>query len=549
LTGSEPPRQVGAILLIQWFSLRNSMRRRSEKLGLLLSALVAFFWYGMWTAGAVGLFAFAVLATDERLARILPALLFLVFLYWQLSPLLTASMGVSIDIRKMALFPIGVDTLFVVECLLRLMNGFEMVLLLTGLSAGVAARASLSRLWVIAPALLLFVAFNVLFSAGLRQLLERMLQRRGLREAFLLLVVLASVTPQFIIWSGSANRVGRRVSQVFAFLPHSWLPTASLGDAYLGRIQAEDWLVLGGWCVLAGAFALIQFRRSFRFDVAAARTELLVTTRREGGNLADRLYHLPTLLLPDPLGALVAKELRYLLRSARFRFLFLMGCSFGVVVWLPFALRRGGAVGGPLQSSFLALISLYALLLLGQVTYLNSFGFDRSAARYFFWMPASPAQILAAKNLVATLFVALQVLVLGSVCALVGIAIGVGQVLEALAVAVTGALYMAAAGNLTSVLFAAGISPERISRAGGGRGVQGLIVILYPVLISPLLAAYFARYYWQTLRGFWLLLAIAAFGAAAIYTATLPLAARLATARRERLLEDLSRGEGPLVSE
>lgn len=547
MTGSESTRQVLAVLRIQWRSLRNSLRRRSERFGLVVSALVAIFWYGLWLAGAAGLFGFAVLTTDQRLARILPVLLLLVFFYWQLSPLLTASMGMSIDLRKMALYPIAVDTLFIVECLLRLMNGLEMIVLLVGLSAGVATRR-LPHTWPIVPALVLFVLFNVLLSAGLRQLLERMLQRRGLREAFLLLVVTASVMPQLIIWSGSVNRVGRRLSQIFQFVPHSVLPTNALADAYLGRMHPGDWLVLGGWCAVALAFGMIQFRVGFRFDTSAARTELL-GAGEEGTSWVDRLYHLPSRLLPDPLAAMVGKELRYVLRSARFRFLFLMGCSFGVVVWLPFALRRGGPAGGPLQSSFLALLSLYALMLIGQVTFLNSFGFDRSAARYFYWMPISPTQLLIAKNLVGALFVALQVLVLAAICFLLGVTIGPWQILEALAAAAIAALYMASLGNLTSVTFAAGISPERVSRAGGGRGIQGLIVMLYPVLISPLLAAYFARYYWRTLRGFALLMGIAALGAAALYTATLPLASRLAWVRREELLTDLSRGEGPLVTE
>lgn len=516
----------------------------------MLSIVVGVLWYGMWLTAAAGLFAFAVLSSDQRLERVLPALLFLMFLYWQFSPLLTASMGLSIDIRKMALYPVGVHTLFVVEILLRLMNGLEMVLLLLGLTAGVAARGHPSRLLAIVPALLLFVVFNVLLSAGVRQLLERMLRRRGLREAFFLLVVTASVMPQFIVWSGSASRVSRKLSRAFEFLPHSVLPTTSLADAFLGRMHAGEWLVLGGWCAIAGAFGLVQFRRSFRFAAAGPGAALLISPVKGQTTWVDALYRLPSRLLPDPLAALVGKELRYILRSPRFRFLFLMGCSFGVVVWLPFALRRSAEGGGSaLQTSFLAFLSLYALMLLGQATFLNSFGFDRSAARYFFWMPVSPRRILGAKNLVAGLAVGFQVLVLAAICRILGVPVGPWQVLEALAVAAIGALYLAAAGNLTSVLFAAGVSPERVSRAAAGRGIQGLISLGYPLLISPLLAAYFVRYYWHTWRGYILLMTIAAFGALALYTATLALAGQLAWTRREALLADLSRGEGPLVSE
>ncbi len=46
-------------------------------------------------------------------------------------------------------------------------------------------------------------------------------------------------------------------------------------------------------------------------------------------------YRLPSALLKDPLGALIEKEFRFLVRSPRFRLVFLMGFTFGLVIWLP----------------------------------------------------------------------------------------------------------------------------------------------------------------------------------------------------------------------
>jgi len=533
-----------AVLGIQWRSLVNSLRRRSERLGLVATLLVAVFWYGFWLAGAAALLAFAALAGDERLQKVLPGLLFLILLYWQLSPLLTASMGVSIDLRKLAPYPIGQRTLFLVECLLRLATGAELALLVIGLSCGAAFRHP-ARVRVFLPAVLLFLLFNVLLSAGLRNLLERLLQRRRLREFFLLLVVLASAVPQLILWSGSAGKVGQRLYGAFRFLPQSILPSTSLARAYLGQSGLADWLVLGLWCAAAGAFGIAQFRRSLRRDSGPSPT---AASAERGERWADRVYSVPRRLLPDPLAALVEKELRYCFRSPRFRFLFLMGCSFGVVAWLPFAMSSSGP-STLLRSSFLTVLSLYSLLLSGQVTYLNSFGLDRSAARYFFWMPVAASRLLITKNLVAGVFLWLQVVILAAVCRLLRMEVGLLGLLEALAVTSIAALYLSSAGNLTSVLFASGLSPERVSRAGSGRGIQGLIVLLYPVLLAPILAAYFARYYWGSMSGFLLLLAVAAAGGAVLYGSTLPLAARLSFSRRERLLEDLSRGEGPLAQD
>ncbi|HYM12664.1 MAG TPA: hypothetical protein VEU62_18140, partial [Bryobacterales bacterium] len=343
MTSSASIGQMRAVLRIQWLSMKNSLRSRSQRVGLILSAVAAIVWYGLWAAGAAGLFALSFWVRGPQLERALPAILFFILMYWQLSPLLTASMGVSIDLRKMALFPIGVGSLFVVECLLRLINGLEMLLLLAGLTLGMAARAP-RAIPVFAPAVALFVLFNMLLSAGLRNLLERLLQRRRFREIFLFAIVMASATPQLILWSGSGRRVSHHIYAVFQFLPQSFLPSTALAHAYLGRSGGADWAVMAGACALAAAFGFWQFRRSFRFDFAAARAATL-GSQPERETWTDRLYQLPARLLPDPAAALIEKELRYLSRSARFRFLFLMGCSFGVVAWLPFGMRRGASGG------------------------------------------------------------------------------------------------------------------------------------------------------------------------------------------------------------
>jgi hypothetical protein len=543
---SEPARQVRAIVHIQWLSMKNSLRRRSERLGAIASILATIIWYGFWSAAAAGLFAFSLGVEEDRLARGIPPILFFIFVYWQISPLLTATMGISIDLRKMALYPVSVRTLFFVECLLRLMTGFEMLLLLAGLSVGLGLRHP-SAVPLFLPALVFFVAFNALLSAGIRNLLERLLQRRGLREIFFLVVVTASAAPQLILWTGSREKVGRRISSMFRFLPQPILPSTSLAHAYLHQSRPADWILMAAWCAAAAVFGCFQFQRSFRFDAAAARAGAM---RLPPGRTTwlDRVYDIPARLLPDPAAALVEKELRYLLRSARFRFLFLMGCSFGVIAWLPFAMRHGNTMG-ILHANFLTVLSLYGLLMLGQITFLNSFGLDRSAARYFFWMPVSPAMVLAAKNLVGELFVLLQVLVLAVILALLRMKAGPSQLLEAVIITFISSLYLCSAGNFTSVLFGSGLVPERVSRGGAGRGIQGLIVFLYPILISPVLAAYLARYYWKSMHWFLLLLVMAAAGGIALYAATLPLAARIGYLRREKLLQDLARGEGPLVAE
>jgi hypothetical protein len=58
---------------------------------------------------------------------------------------------------------------------------------------------------------------------------------------------------------------------------------------------------------------------------------------------------------------------------------------------------------------FLTIVCVYALTLLGGVTYWNCFGFDRSAAAFYFAAPLSIAQVLVAKNIVSLIFIYLEV--------------------------------------------------------------------------------------------------------------------------------------------
>ena len=70
------------------------------------------------------------------------------------------------------------------------------------------------------------------------------------------------------------------------------------------------------------------------------------------------------MLLGDPLGALIEKEVRFLSRSPRFRLVFLMGFTFGLLIWLPVALGRQGVSQSFLSGNYLTVVSVYSLLLL-----------------------------------------------------------------------------------------------------------------------------------------------------------------------------------------
>ena len=116
--------QARAILWGQWRSLRNSFLRR----GIGWSAFVGVIWYGFWIAAA-----FAVmLLTSSPLSASLSGVFLLIFLYWQVVPVLMAASGASLDLRKLQAYPVPIQQFFALEVMLRVTVAVEVILVLIG---------------------------------------------------------------------------------------------------------------------------------------------------------------------------------------------------------------------------------------------------------------------------------------------------------------------------------------------------------------------------------------------------------------------------------
>lgn len=534
---------IRAILRAQWLSMR-TFRLASSRRGAAFSVLTAVIWYGFWTVLAV--VAAALAAKPEfagRIAGYLPLILLGVCAYWQLAPLASASLGASLDLRKLLAYPVPRGKLFAVEVMLRVTAGFEMVLILAGGSIGVLRNPAFGA-WRALPRVLLFVtafvAFNLLLAAGLRSLVERLLGRKRIREVLVIVLVFASALPQLLTVTGVPMKP---VKALFSAGRSPLWPWVAAASGLLGFHSAIAAGALAAWTALACGFGRWQFARSLRYDVQ--ETEAAATVRKEH-SWAENWYRLPSLLLADPLGALVEKELRSLSRTPRFRLVFIMGFSFGILVWLPMALRARGAHSA-LSDNFLIVVSVYALTLLGQVTYWNAFGFDRSAAQVYFVAPAPISRTLAAKNIAAAIFIFLEIAAVALACSFVRKGISAAKVAEAFLVTAIASLYLLGLGNLSSIHYPRAVSPRRVSAGGAASRVQGLLFFLYPVALLPLFLAYLGRYAFNSPLAFYLILALAAALGLAVYVMAMESAVHAAGRRREIILAELSREDGPVV--
>jgi len=520
-----------AILWAQWRTLRNSRG------GAAWTAIIGTIWYGFWLLASI---AGARLVSNPANLPLLKAglagALLIVFLYWQVVPLLMAATGASLDLRKLQAYPIPVSQLFAIEVMLRVTAGIEMVMVLCGIAVGIALNPALP-LWC-TLAVIPYVLFNLLLAIGVRDLMLRLMARRKIREVVVFLLVMCAALPQLILSHGS---MGGRLA--FVFTRDSWIgwPWAATANLAQGVDYLNSSAILLGWTVVAAFFGRWQFVRTLSFDKDAAASNDNRPSARQG--LAERFFRLPSLVLSDPLAALVEKEIRFLVRSPRFRLVFLMGFTFGLVMLLPVSLGRASFFG----RDYLTIVSVYSLLLLSEACFWNSFGFDRSAAQIYFLAPVPFSRVLIGKNLSALFFIVLEIGAVTAVCGLMRMPLDLRHTMEAYSVAGVVTIFLLCAGNLLSIHQARSVNPSTQFRANAAGRVQAMLVVIYPIAFIPVAIAYVARYVFEVQ---WVFFAVLAFDAAAgliMYRIALDSAVGAAERLKEQMIAALSSGEGPIA--
>jgi ABC-2 type transport system permease protein len=528
--------QARAILWAQWRTARNVYARG----GVGLAAAIGAAWYGFWLLAAAAMARLAANPNLGPLNTVLPGGLLLMFLYWQVVPLLLAATGASLELRKLKVYPILTSQLFGIEVMLRVTGAVEMFFIMMGLACGILLNPSLPK-WM---ALLLgpFLLFNLFLAVGLRDLVARILAHKRIREAAFLLLVLCAGLPQLLVLRGSGGGRGLVVFFREAWIGWPWAATANL---VARRAMGESLVVMIAWASAAAIFGYWQFKTSLAFDAQAASASGAPASRRNG--LVEKFFRLPSLVFRDPLAAMIEKEIRFLVRSPRFRLVFLMGFTFGLVVWLPLALGRNAPQHTVLGNNYLTIVSVYSLLLLSEVCFWNSFGFDRSAAQFYFLAPVPFSRVLIGKNLSAVFFIALEISAVTIACASLGMPLNPRRLAEAYSVAGVLTLFLLGAGNLLSIHQARAVNPATSFRSGAAGRVQAMLFVIYPVASIPTGFAYLARWATGSEAAFFGVLAFDAAVAMVVYRIALQSAVEAAERMKESMIAALSAGDGPIA--
>src|SRR5438105_13848689 len=101
---------IRAILRAQLLTMRIGAGR-----GRIFTAITGAIWYGIWVVVAAGVYAGAVYSDRNAIDGALPLGFLAVCAYWQLIPVLSASMGAGLDMRKLLVYPAPHRALFLVE--------------------------------------------------------------------------------------------------------------------------------------------------------------------------------------------------------------------------------------------------------------------------------------------------------------------------------------------------------------------------------------------------------------------------------------------------
>jgi len=530
--------QALAILWAQWRSVRNYLPKSDS--ATVLTVLIGLVWYGLWTGGAVAVALICLESSQVMLQRFLPGTLLLGLLYWQTIPILMASTGHSLEIRKLIVYPIVHSELFALEVLLRVTAAAEMIIMSVGAFIGLALNRSIP-FW--APAsILLFIVFNLALSAGLRDLLGRLLARRRIRELMVLVFVMMAAVPQLLLQRGDPNPDRIRTLVRIGSLGDVWPWVAFAHFASASHVMPAIMSTLL-WTAAALWFGRWQFERNLRFDSAAAQSS--VDRRPEGSGFAEKLFRIPSFLFSGQLSAMVEKELRFLVRAPRFRLVFIMSFTFGLMIWLPIFLRPGRT--DSMRAHFLTAVMAYGVMLLSEVTVWNVFGFDRSAVQMYYAAPVTIRSVLVAKNIAAAAFILIDGLIMITVCSIVPVHITADAILEAVSVTAVVSLFIISIGNMISMRNPRPVDPSQSWRRTSAGRVQAFLILVYLLVAAPVALAYGAQYAFESDIAFYLVLLVDLGIGAILYWLGMDSAVETALSRKEAIITALSQGQGPVA--
>jgi ABC-2 type transport system permease protein len=541
--------QLGAIARVRWQLFVNGLRTIRGRLEVVARGIIFLMLAIAGLGGSLALGVAAWYFVSQGKVEWIAILLWPLFLFWQLFPVMASAFTENVDSSNLLRFPLSFPSYFLIRLVYGSLDPSTIIggMWLLGVSLGIGIARPGLFFWA-ALVLIVFGMFNVLFARMIFSWIERWLARRRSREImgavfFVFIICFQFVGPLMTRYGEhrhpDASRITAQVSRYERALPPG-LAAAAIARAVNGAFApALGAFAIGCVYALAILWLLnIRLRAQYRgenLSEAAARrsSPKEKSTLRLSWNLSG---------IPGPVAAMLGKEAHYLSRSGPMLFTFVMP----VVILLIFRL---GPVGTPgRHSDFLShapdlafpVGAAYALLILTNLVY-NCFGADAVGMQFYYVSPVRFREILIGKNFTHALLLAGEVIVVWlAVCFMFH-----PPALDVTFATVTGVAFAfllnLTAGNLLSIY-----TPKKIDYGTFGKqrastttvfaslGIQAVVFGLTAIIL--LIARVYGRI-WLAAIIFWILAGLAAIA----YVFVLKRVDRIALDRRDAILAELCR--------
>ncbi len=540
--------QLAAIAWLRWRLFVNSLRSTRGVLELVSRIMVSLAFAIGGLGGAFGMGIAAYLAISAGKPELLALLMWFVFVFWQVFPIMATAFTNNPDSSDLLRFPLSYGSYFLV----RLAYGAcDPATALGSLwSFGILLGVSFAKPELLPWALLVLLAFAV-FNLLLMQMVfawvERWLAQRRTREImgilFVLLMLSFQLTGPIVQHFGKRPRpdVQRYVDLLAAvqgILPPGLAADAVAQAVYSRFITGFSSLVLLcafalaiGYCLHVRLFA--QYRGENLSEVAVASAMPKDRPLRLGWNLPG---------FASPVAAVFEKEVRYLLRSGPMLLTLIMPLFVLIVFRLGAmnsARHSGAFLARAPDMAFPAAVG-YTLLMLTNLAY-NNFGGDAGGIQFFYASPVSFRDIVLAKNLMHASILAAEIVVAWTaVCFLYG-----RPAFDVAIASLAGLLFAApvnfAAGNLLSIY-----APKKLDYSSFGRQRASQTTVLISLGVQIFVVGVGVTAFWiaRSYGSFWiatLILLVLAVVSLSVYAMILNRMDASALRRRETLVAELCR--------
>lgn len=540
--------QFAAIARVRWQLFVNSLRTIRGRMEVVARGFM-FLGFGMGAIiGSIALGATAWYFVSSGRVDWLPVLLWPVFLFWQLFPVMASAFTENVDSSNLLRFPLSFPSYFLIRIAYGSLDPSTVMgsLWLLGMSIGIAWASPVLFLSA-APVLLLFAIFNILLARALFTWVERWLAQRRTREIMAVFVLFVIIGFQFIgpLVRHFGNRSQPAVSRVAVqALPIEWLlPPGLAGQVIAHSLRGESALALGSFALFCGYTLAILWLLNVRLRAQYLGENLSEAVARTAAPAVKQQIRLGWNIpgVPNVISAVVEKEIHYLSRSGPMLFTLVMP----LVVLLIFRFTPGksdssaGVLGHSADLAF-PVGAAYAVLILTNLVF-DSFGADAGGIQFYFVSPVRFREILLGKNLTHSLVLALEMVL---VCA--GASVMYRPPAWDILLATFTGVFFALVVNLTVGNLLSVYSPKKIDLSALGRqrasqttalaslGIQAAVLGLCA------LALLVARAYQHIWLAAIIFLALAAI-ATVFYSLVLNRIDEIALRRREAMITELCR--------